>query len=156
MVNGFEARLPSEAEWEYGCRAGTTTPFWFGDLLTTELANYDGDTPYNDGEKGEYRKTTVPVKRFQRNPWGLYQMHGNIWEWCEDRWHDSYDDAPIDGRPWRDGSEEGRVLRGGSWVRDGGPLRSAYRFHLPPDYRHDYFGFRLARGPQGQETSRAR
>jgi formylglycine-generating enzyme required for sulfatase activity len=79
---GFDISLPTEAEWEYDCRADTTTPFNFGDNITTVEVNYDGNNPYNNGKKGEDRGTTVPVKLFPCNPWGLYEMHGNVWEWC--------------------------------------------------------------------------
>ncbi len=148
---GLELRLPSEAEWEYAYRAGTTTPFWFGSELTTDKANYDGNNPYTGGPKGEYRKKTVPARHFQPNPWGLYQMHGNVWEWCEDAWHDSYEGAPEDSQPWKTGGDQGQaVLRGGSWIRHGRSLRSAYR-DLDPRDDADILGrngFRLARGPE--------
>jgi formylglycine-generating enzyme required for sulfatase activity len=84
-------RLPTEAQWEYACRAGTTTPFYFGETLSTELANYDGNYTYGRGSKGEYRKETIPVKSFPANGWGLYDMHGNVYEWCLDPWHESYE-----------------------------------------------------------------
>jgi formylglycine-generating enzyme required for sulfatase activity len=87
-------RLPTEAEWEYACRGGTQTPFAFGETLTTELANYDGNSTYADGPKGEYRKRTTPVGQFPPNGFGLQDMHGNVWEWCLDDWHDSYANAP--------------------------------------------------------------
>jgi formylglycine-generating enzyme required for sulfatase activity len=90
-------RLPSEAEWEYACRAGTTTPFHFGETITTELTNYDGDYTYASGLKGKYRKQTTEVGTFPPNAFGLYDMHGNVWEWCQDTWHDSYKGAPTDG-----------------------------------------------------------
>ena len=143
-LNGFEAgfdfRLPSEAEWEYACRAGTETPFWFGTELTTDDANYNGNHPYNNGKKGEYREQTMPVKSFRRNPWGLYQMHGNVWEWCEDYWHGSHEGANPQGE------SEDHFCRGGSWFNDGGRLRAAFRFNWHFD--DDYDGFRLARGPE--------
>ncbi|MGD9826624.1 formylglycine-generating enzyme family protein, partial [Desulfobacter sp.] len=147
LVPGLDIRLPSEAEWEYACRAGTNTPFWFGRELTPNKANYDGTKPYNKGPKGEYRKKTVPVKSFEQNPWGLYQMHGNVWELCQDRWHDSYDGTPDDGSAWEDGEDDYRVCRGGSWISGGARLRSAYRNFWPPGLRRDSFGLRLARGP---------
>jgi len=148
---GLELRLPSEAEWEYACRAGTTTPFWFGSELTTDKANYDGNHPYADGPKGEYREKTVPARHFQPNPWGLYQMHGNVWEWCEDRWHDNYEGAPEDGQPWQaGGGQELAVLRGGSWFNSGRSLRSAFRLFGRRVRRLDGHGFRLARGPERQ------
>ena len=163
---GLNLRLPSEAEWEYACRAGTTTPFWWGSELTTDRANYDGNHPYNNGPKGEYRQETVPVKQFDRNPWGLYQMHGNVWEWCEDDWHSDYKGAPADGSPWKtDEDKEKAVLRGGSWYDYGWLLRSACRararrvlaFRLPrPRAPRDValasLGFRLARGPELQPS----
>ncbi len=149
---GLALRLPSEAEWEYGCRAGTSTPFWFGTELSTDRANYDGNYPYAGGKKGKDRQKTVPVKRFHPNPWGLYQVHGNVWEWCADPWHDTYEGAPDDGRVWeKDGDSKWAVLRGGSWLLYGRYVRSACRFH---DHRDraglfgDFGGFRLARGPE--------
>ena len=150
LVSGLEARLPSEAEWEYACRAGTDTPFWFEQELTPDRANYDGTEPYNNAPKGENRGKTVPVKFFEQNPWGLYQMHGNVWEWCRDRWHDSYDDAPNNGSAWEDGDSDERVCRGGSWFDNGGSLRSAYRGYDPHGIGFVHYGLRLARGPQDQ------
>ncbi|HFQ91284.1 MAG TPA: formylglycine-generating enzyme family protein, partial [Chromatiales bacterium] len=137
---GLELRLPSESEWEYACRAGTTTRYWFGDEIDHSKANY-----------GRKNKGTVPVKRYPRNPWGLYQMHGNVWEWCEDAWHSSYEGAPADGQPWKTrGDQEWAVLRGGSWIGNGGDLRSASRDHAPRDHAVIFVnrGFRLARGPE--------
>ena len=153
LVPGLAVRLPSEAEWEYACRAGTTTPFWFGAELSTQQANYDGNYPHAKGKKGEYRKKTVPVKTFQPNPWGLYQMHGNVWEWCEDRWHDNYEGAPDDGSAWTTGDNEYHVCRGGSWINDGRNLRSACRGNDPIGIIDDNHGFRLARGPELQSAS---
>ncbi|NKB77676.1 MAG: SUMF1/EgtB/PvdO family nonheme iron enzyme [Gammaproteobacteria bacterium] len=145
---GFDARLPSESEWEYGCRAGSESTFWFGDELTTDDANYDGNYPYLGGKKGEYRETTLPVKSFTANPWGLYQMHGNVWEYCEDGWHDNYDDAPRDGSAWGRGDDNRSVLRGGSWNLYGSYLRSAYRYDSLIGIVSAGVGFRLARGPK--------
>ncbi|MCA6621460.1 MAG: SUMF1/EgtB/PvdO family nonheme iron enzyme [Pseudanabaena sp. M165S2SP1A06QC] len=113
-----KVRLPSEAEWEYACRAGTTTDFHFGETITPELVNYNGNYPYGDALKGEYRQKTVDVNfaKFSPNAWGLYQMHGNVWEWCEDVWHENYNGAPNDGSAWLTGGEQNRrALRGGSW-----------------------------------------
>ncbi|MGD9685821.1 MAG: formylglycine-generating enzyme family protein [Desulfobacter sp.] len=148
LVPGLDVRLPSEAEWEYACRAGTETPFWFGRELTPDKANYDGGYSYNSGPKGEYRKKTVPVTFFEQNPWGLYQMHGNVWEWCLDRWHGNYNGAPDDGSAWEDGDSYRRVCRGGSWINNWWFLRSAYRNSRPRAGLYDSIGLRLARGPQ--------
>jgi len=140
----LEGRLPTEAEWEYACRAGTTGPFSFGTQLTTELANYDGAYPYDRGEKGTDRASTIPVDALPPNPWGLYQMHGNVWEWCAD-WYADFDKRPaLDPVGPETGSE--RLLRGGSWRHLGGNLRSAQRLASPPSYRNHQFGFRLALG----------
>ena len=141
--------LPTEAEWEYACRAGTTTPFYFGEMITTELANYDGNYPYNGGTKGEYREQTTPVGTFPANAWGLYDMHGNVWEWCLDHWHDSYEEKPEELRQsgntaWLKSDEsELRLLRGGSWYGDAWVCRSAYRGSSTPVLRGNYVGFRV-------------
>ena len=150
LVSGLEARLPSEAEWEYASQAGKETPFWFGWKLTPDKANYDGTKPYNKGPKGEYCKKTVPVKFFEQNPWGLYQMPGNAWERCQDRWHDNYDGAPDDGSAWEDGDSGFRVSRGGSWFNYGRDLRSACRNRRPHSFGNGDGGLRLARGSQGR------
>ena len=97
--------LPSEAQWEYACRAGTTTPFHFGKTITPDQANYDGNYTYNGGPRGEYRQQTTPVGIFPPNDWGLYDMHGNVWEWCLDQWHPNYEGAPVDGSAWEGGDE---------------------------------------------------
>ena len=156
LVPGLGVRLPSESEWEYGCRAGTTTPFWFGSELTTDMANYNGTRSYNNGKKGEFRNKTMPVKSFKQNPWGLYQMHGNVWEWCEDFWYDNYEGLPDNGAPrLKKGKSDRRVVRGGSWLNDGRDLRSACRLgRLVAGGFFDARGFRLARGPQVQEAGR--
>ncbi len=141
-----EYRLLSEAEWEYVARAGTKMPFWWGKTITTDQANYNGYYPYNGGAKGEYRKKTVPVRSFKPNPWGLYQVHGNVWEWVEDRWHSDYKGAPADGSAWLTGATVLRVLRGGSWDDHARNVRAACRnYILPPGYRYSYAGFRCAR-----------
>ena len=149
-ASGAPYRLPSEAEWEYSCRAGTATPFWWGSSITPEQANYDGSvTPYQGGgQKGEYRKRTVPAQSFAANPWGLYQVHGNVWEWCEDFRHGSYEGKPENlkatGGAWIDGSGSYRVLRGGSWSYLPQNLRSAFRIGSPVSRLGD-IGFRVAR-----------
>lgn len=147
-------RLPTEAEWEYACRAGTSTPFSFGDNITPDEVNYDGNYSYNGAAKGIYREQTVPVKTLPANHWGLYEMHGNVWEWCSD-WYGNYEDkdvvdpiGPVDGSL--------RVLRGGSWNYYAWNSRSAYRYWNDPAARSGSIGFRLALGqdgvsPAGQE-----
>lgn len=126
---GKRYRLPSEAEWEYACRAGTTTPFNCGETITAELANYNGNYIYAKQIKGQYKEQTVEVGSFPPNAWGLYEMHGNVREWCEDGWHDHYQRAPRDGSAWTDNhsSTKSRVLRGGSWNNNPGSCRSASR-----------------------------
>jgi formylglycine-generating enzyme required for sulfatase activity len=141
-----EYRLPSEAEWEYACRAGTTTPFHFGETITTDLANYDGDYTYNGGPKGEDRGKTTPVDHFGiANTFGLSDMLGNVWEWCADHWHDSYIDAPTDGKPWlgEEKEKESYVLRGGSWFNDPRYCRSAYRLGLARGVFYGSIGSRV-------------
>jgi formylglycine-generating enzyme required for sulfatase activity len=143
--------LPSESQWEYACRAGSTTPFHFGATLTPELANYNGNHVYGNGPKGTYREQTTEVASFPANGWGLHDMHGNVWEWCEDHWHDSYNFAPGDDQPWlipAAADDEPRLLRGGSWYDDPRNCRSAYRNSNPPDYRNGYIGFRVCCLPQ--------
>ncbi|MBD1858958.1 formylglycine-generating enzyme family protein [Leptolyngbya sp. FACHB-1624] len=139
---GERYRLPSEAEWEYACRAGTTTPFHFGETITPELVNYSGDYTYANAAKGKYRKTTIEVGSFPPNAFGLYEMYGNVWEWCADPWHDSYVNAPVDGRVWEMGSDY-RVLRGGSWNRYPWYCRSATRYDYDAGFRGSYIGFRV-------------
>ena len=135
---GRQYKLPSEAQWEYACRAGTTTPFHFGETITTDLANYNGTDDrwgsYGRGTKGEYRKQTTEVGSFLANRFGLHDMHGNVWEWCEDNYRDSYEGAPIDGTAWidPDRTNTDRVLRGGSWFDDPNFCRSAYRINGNP------------------------
>jgi formylglycine-generating enzyme required for sulfatase activity len=140
-----EYRLPSEAEWEYACRAGTTTAFHFGETITADLANYRAPETYADEPKGEYRRKTTPVGYFQvANAFGLYDMHGNVWEWCADTWHDNYyDGAPTDGSPW---IENRSPLRGGSWYDDPDLCRSASRLNFLRRDDSDTLGFRVVCG----------
>jgi formylglycine-generating enzyme required for sulfatase activity len=162
---GRHYTLPSEAQWEYACRAGTTTAFHFGETITPELANYDGTHKYADGPKGEYRKEATPVGMFPANAWGLQDMHGNVWEWCLDHWHHSYEGAPADGSAWlnpaepnnkattkkgnnSDSEQQPRLLRGGSWFNGPRICRSAYRSDFLPVNRSNYFGFRVCCLPQ--------
>jgi formylglycine-generating enzyme required for sulfatase activity len=145
--------LPSEAQWEYACRAGTSTPFHFGATLTPELANYDGNYTYGDGPKGTYRKQTTDVASFPANAWGLHDLHGNVWEWCADHWHASYEFAPGDDQPWlipAAGADEPRLLRGGSWYFNPRYCRSAYRDCNHPDGVNGLIGFRVCCLPQDQ------
>ena len=143
LVPGLELRLPSEAEWEYACRAGTQTPFYFGKNITTEQVNYDGNFPYNDGPKGEYRRQTLASEQLPANAWGLYQMHGNVHEWCNDI-YGPYTGTTVDPQ----GVEVGkyRALRGGSWLFDAAKARSAARRWVGPDNGDRSYGFRLALG----------
>jgi formylglycine-generating enzyme required for sulfatase activity len=139
-------RLPSEAEWEYTCRAGTTTPFYCGETISTDLANYDGNYTYGGGAKGVYRKETTEVGRFGvANNFGLYDMHGNVWEWCQDDWHNDYEGAPIDGSAWLNNEEDnnGKLLRGGSWHYLPEHCRSAYRFSSYLGDTYSRLGFRV-------------
>jgi formylglycine-generating enzyme required for sulfatase activity len=149
--------LPSEAQWEYACRAGTKTPFCFGDTISPELANYDGNYAYAEWPKGIYRKRTTPVGMFPANAWGLQDMHGNVDEWCLDEWHINYDGAPVDGGAWVDDKQgeksketkKDRLLRGGSWLSNPWSCRSAYRYHDQPDGAYADVGFRVVCLPQG-------
>jgi formylglycine-generating enzyme required for sulfatase activity len=144
--------LPSEAQWEYACRAGTTTPFHFGPTLTPDLANYDGIRTYVEGPKGVYRQETTEVASFPANPWGLYDMHGNVWEWCFDQWHNNYQGAPADGSAWLDpgvNKDNQRLLRGGSWYSRHRYCRSAFRLNDHPELRGSPIGFRVCCLPQG-------
>ncbi len=141
---GKTYRLPSEAEWEYACRAGTTTPFYFGETITTDLVNYNGNFPYASAPKGEYRQQTTDVGNFPPNSFGLYDMHGNIWEWCQDIYNSSYQGAPIDGIPSLNGSDSNiKLLRGGGWIDDARICRSAIRNRLARALRYYSVGFRV-------------
>ena len=157
---GKKYRLPSEAEWEYACRAGTKTPFYFGETITPELVNYDGNYPYGAAPKGIYRQETIDVGNFPPNAFGLYDMHGNVWEWCADPLHNDYQGAPQDGSVWDKNNNDNRyqdydvlvnikndsrsrLLRGGSWEDDGDGCRAAYRSLNSPHFRDYSFGFRV-------------
>ena len=154
-------RLPSEAEWEYACRAGTKTPFYFGETITSDLVNCDGNNPYGAAPKGIYRQKTTPVGTFPPNAFGLYDMHGNVWEWCADPWHKSYEGAPTDGSVWDEknndnryqksvdllamsrNDDRARLVRGGSWYNNPRYSRSAFRLNGAPDTRYILSGFRF-------------
>ena len=147
-------RLPSEAEWEYACRAGTTTPFYFGRYISTELANYNG-SEFGESPAGERKGETTNVWDYPPNPWGLHDMSGNVWEWCEDDWHGSYEGAPVNGSAWFDDKstsqkkELRKLLRGGSWVGDPRDCRSAYRDYNSREDRYGNIGFRVVCSPRG-------
>lgn len=143
---GRSYRLPSEAEWEYACRAGTTTPFHFGETITPNLANYDGRYTYKAGLKGQYWEQTTQVGSFHvANAFGLCDMHGNVWEWCGDSWHANYQNAPLDGSVWvGENNNDHRLLRGGSWSNLPTHCRSAYRNDIDPEGRYGLIGFRVA------------
>jgi formylglycine-generating enzyme required for sulfatase activity/tetratricopeptide (TPR) repeat protein len=151
---GRAYRLPSETEWEYACRAGTTTPFAFGETIRLEMVNYDGKYPYQ-APKGKSRVETVPVGSLGiANAWGLFDMHGNVWEWCEDVWHNNYDTAPTDGSAWTVGGiSNRRILRGGGWDDSDDNCRSANRDDFSTDDRVSNIGFRVvvaARTPKSK------
>ena len=139
-------RLPTEAEWEYAARAGTKTPFYTGDCLSTEQANYNGNYPGKGCNKGTNREKTTRVGTFSPNPWGLYDMHGNVFEWCQD-WYGHYPSGPVTDPTGPSSGADRRVVRGCSWVSIHKDCRSAKRFRPPPDYRCSHLGFRLARTP---------
>jgi formylglycine-generating enzyme required for sulfatase activity len=139
-------RLPSEAEWEYACRAGTTTPFHFGERLSTDQANFNGNYTYAGSAKGQYRGQTTPVGSFPPNAFGLHDMHGNVWEWCQNTWHGNYAGAPADGSAWETEGARSRVLRGGSWGSGPRGCRAAGRFGDAPVDRSSGIGFRVCRG----------
>jgi formylglycine-generating enzyme required for sulfatase activity len=146
-VTGKSYRLLSETEREYVSRAGTTTPFWWGSSITPEQANYNGTSdPYKGGgSKGQFLKATMPVDSFAANPWGLYNVHGNAWEWTEDCWTQTNAGNPGDGSPRTTGNCVWRVIRGGGWASTPAYLRSAKRVWQSPDYRSNHVGFRIAR-----------
>ena len=148
VKTGKNYHLPSEAQWEYACRAKTTTPFHFGEIITTDLANYNGGYSYNNSPKGNYRQQTTEVGSFPANAWGLHDMHGNVWEWCADDWHEDYTEAPSDGSPWpknakNDVNKSYKLLRGGSWNLNPRYCRSASRVNFSRDNFNDVVGFRV-------------
>jgi formylglycine-generating enzyme len=146
-------RLPTEAEWEYACRAGTETPFWFGKNVTPKQVNYDGNYPYTDGKKGEFRMKMVPVGMLPANAWGIHEMHGNVHEWCLD-WYGAYQ-AERTTDPEGPSEGQARVVRGGCWCHHARDARSAFRTVHPPGVRYFNFGFRLVRGRKTGQASEA-
>jgi formylglycine-generating enzyme required for sulfatase activity len=145
LGNGY--RLPSEAEWEYAARGGTSGAYGFGETITPEIVNFDGNYPAGSTKKGLNRNGPVAVGSLPfANAFGLYEMHGNVWEWCEDDWHENYAGAPTDGRPWIDPTRGSlRVVRGGGWFNNAVRCRSAYRIWDDPGSRYGALGFRLVR-----------
>jgi formylglycine-generating enzyme required for sulfatase activity len=148
---GKQYQLPTETQWEYACRAGTKTPFHFGETITTGLANYNGNYSYGKGTKGEYRQRTTPVSQFGiANNFGLCDLHGNVYEWCADSWHDNYEGAPTNGSVWKkEGDDSYKVIRGGSWFYYPWNCRSAYRLYLTSDSRIFNIGFRVVCAVRG-------
>ncbi len=141
---GKHYRLPSEAQWEYACRGETVTAFHFGETITSLLANYNGNSNYADAPKGVYRFQTTDVGSFKPNAFGLYDLHGNVWEWCADAWHNNYNGAPVDGSVWESGGDYSlRLLRGGSWNDHPPNCRSACRLRYQPDCKASIVGFRV-------------
>ncbi len=145
---GKKYQLPSEAQWEYACRAGTTTPFHFGETITTDLGNYNGNYTYGSAPKGQFREETTNVGSFPANAFGLYDMHGNIWEWCFDTWHHDYNGASSDDSPWFDNDNDNniQVLRGGSWIFSADFCRSGFRLTCTEELGediHSVIGFRV-------------
>jgi len=155
LFENYQFRLPTEAEWEYACRAGTETAFYFGDKITPDQANFDGNYTYNGSPKGKYREVTTPVGQFPANAWGLQDMHGNVWEWCVDEWYNSYAQKPEklkqDGSiPWTKNSsgispsiDVARILRGGSWYHSPWDCRSALRDRNIPSHTYVNIGVRV-------------
>jgi formylglycine-generating enzyme required for sulfatase activity len=142
---GRAYRLPGEAEWEYACRSNTGSPFHFGQTITTDLANYCGEHVFADEPKGVYRHATIEAGNFPPNGFGLCDMHGNLWEWCADAWHDDYTGAPANGIVWESSQDAShRVGRGGSWHEPPNNCRSAARLKFDPAERDEFFGFRVA------------
>ena len=134
-------RLPTEAEWEYACRAATMSPFHFGETISTDQANYQGDAVYGTGKKGVFRKKTTPVGSFQPNAWGLYDMHGNVWQWCQDWYGETSPKDAVDPQGPAEGKD--RVMRGGSWGVHPDFCRTACRYKLEPNWRDDAIGLRV-------------
>jgi formylglycine-generating enzyme required for sulfatase activity len=142
---GNKIRLPTEAEWEFACRAGTSTPFWTGETITTEQANFDGNYTYAGSQKGVARGKTTPVDQFPANPWGLHDMHGNVWEWCGSVFDENYSGLELLSAETLQDDLRERIVRGGSWHNVPGGIRSAIRNKLLPHYHYLRVGFRIVR-----------
>lgn len=142
---GQNYRLLSEAEWEYVARAGQDGPFGNGYDMSAQYANFDGKAPYGNGAKGPYLRKTQPVGQYEPNAFGVYDMHGNVYEWVEDCWNANHSGAIGDGSPRKDGDCKFRVMKGGSWVTHGYQTRAAARIRYVTDYRYDDYGIRIAR-----------
>jgi sulfatase modifying factor 1 len=151
LPEGWTYTLPTEAQWEYACRAGTTTATSFGDSLSSRQANFNGDYPYGDAAKGPYLGRTAKVGSYPANVWGFHDLHGNVWEWCSD-WYGSYPSGSASD-PVGPSDGPGRVYRGGGWYDyGGGGMRSANRFRRTPGYRDDNLGFRLSLQTETEKT----
>jgi formylglycine-generating enzyme required for sulfatase activity len=137
-------RLPTEAEWEYACRAGTKSTFCFGNSISSRQANFDGNFAYGGADKGEFLQKTTPVGSYKPNEFGLFDMHGNVWQWCADWYREEYYKSSPKKNPEGPSSGDYRVMRGGSWLSDGWWLRSANRGKSLPGGREDGVGFRVA------------
>ncbi|MDX2256849.1 MAG: formylglycine-generating enzyme family protein [Pseudanabaenaceae cyanobacterium bins.39] len=147
-LTGRKYRLPSEAEWEYACLGGRSSRYHFGADISSDYANYDSRLQHNSTASVKYRGQTTPVGIFPANDFGLYDMHGNVWEWCADPWHDDYQGRPATSAVWEQGGDmQYRVLRGGSWNHDAWECRAANRRKDPFVNWHNYYGFRLALSP---------
>jgi carboxyl-terminal processing protease len=144
-ITGRTYRLLTEAQREYAARAGTTTPFWWGVSISGSEANYDASYTYGGGPKGKWWKKTLPANSFTPNPWGFYNVHGNVWDWVQDCWNAGYDGAPTDGTAWATGECARRVVRGGSWFNIPRVLRSAFREAYFAVNRYSIVGFRVGR-----------
>jgi formylglycine-generating enzyme required for sulfatase activity len=136
-------RLPSESQWEYACRAGTTSPFSFGATITIDVANFNGEHTFRDEARGTYFHATNVGGKFAPNPFGLYDMHGNLWEWCADNWLEDYSSSPRDASSYQNRTSRDRVVRGGSWHEPPALCRSAVRLRVLQTDADEVIGFRV-------------